>query len=59
MWKVLLIALPLAGCITDRDIEVGLADRYSRAEIVAMQVETQCKALARTLVQIARCEVRR
>jgi hypothetical protein len=61
MWKALLIVLPLAGCVTttDQDLSSALADRYTRADIDAMNATAQCKALARTLVQIARCDVRR
>jgi hypothetical protein len=70
MWKAILIALPLAGCITTEDrgtIDAIVADNavrgsgpfYSRGQIDAINAETACKAMARTLVQIARCEVRR
>jgi hypothetical protein len=58
--KVLALALTLAlaGCITDQDARV-LDGYYNRADIDAINAEVQCKAMARTLVQIARCEVRR
>jgi hypothetical protein len=60
MWKVLLIVLPLAGCVTtdDRGLSELLADRYTRAETNAIVIEMQCKAQARTLLQIARCGVK-
>ena len=32
---------------------------YTRAQVDALNAEAACKALARTLVQVARCEVRR
>ena len=58
MWKAILIVLPLTGCITmtDRELSVFLADRYTRADVDAINAEMACKALARNLVQIARCE---
>ena len=58
MWKVLLIALPLGGCLTTDDMVIF--DRYpTRSEIDARNAEIVCKQAARTLVQVARCEVRR
>ena len=49
-----LLALTLGGCmITDRE-----ATYYTRAEVDAILATGQCRALARTLVQIARCELR-
>ena len=50
-----MLTLLLAGCmVTDR------ADVfYTRAEVEALHAVTQCRALARNLVQIARCDVRR
>ena len=67
MWKAILIAIPLAGCITTEDravIDAVAADStrgmvYSRSEVDAINAEVACKAQARTLVQISRCEVRR
>jgi hypothetical protein len=56
---ILLLALPLAGCITDREEGAFLAGYYSRADVDALNATIACKQAARTLVQIARCEVRR
>jgi len=55
MWKIVPIALLLSGCITDRETALF----YSRADVDAITAEMQCKALARNLVQISRCETRR
>ena len=50
----------LTGCVTDRGRGPTLAANYpTRSEIVAVNAEAACKALARNLVQIARCEPRR
>jgi hypothetical protein len=59
MWKALLIVLPLAGCITDREEGALLASYYNRAEVDAINAQMACKQAARNLVQIARCEIRR
>jgi len=58
MWKVLLIALPLAGCVTtdDRGLQALLEERATRADLDIAVAEIACKAAARTLVQIARCQ---
>jgi hypothetical protein len=49
----------LGGCVTtDRDV-AGYLDRYyTRSEIDALNTRQACKQLARTLIQIARCDVR-
>ena len=55
-------AASLAGCITTEDqrtIDAIVSQGYSRAQVDAINAEAQCKALARNLVQISRCEVRR
>jgi hypothetical protein len=56
MWKIMLIALPLAGCVStdDNGLRALLEERASRADLAVA-----CKNAARTLVQIARCDVRR
>lgn len=59
MWKIILLTLPLAGCVTDYDVAYLASNYYTRAEINAIATEVQCKQLARNLVQMARCEVRR
>jgi hypothetical protein len=47
-----LLALVLSGCVvTDRE-----ALYYTRSDIDAITVSIECKALARNLVQIARCD---
>ena len=64
MWKAsLLLPLLLTGCLTieeQRYIDDSFNVRtYTRAQVDALNAEAACKALARTLLQIARCEVRR
>lgn len=56
-----LIAASLGGCmITDDREENRLLSRfYSRADVDALTAQMVCKQAARTLVQIARCEIRR
>ena len=50
-----MLAALLLGCvITDREQLY-----YSRPDIDAIPAEVQCKQMARTLVQISRCVVRR
>jgi hypothetical protein len=50
------VALSLGGCwYYDRP----LLDAYSRAEVDAINAVAECKALARNLVQVARCDNRR
>ena len=53
-----ILLMTLSGCITMEDRYV-LNDYYSRAQVDSINAEAQCKALARNLVQIARCDVRR
>jgi len=51
---VMLVAMTLGGCmITDRE-----ATYYTRAEIDAMAARIECRTMARTIVQIYRCENR-
>ena len=58
-----LLPLLLTGCLTieeQRYIDDSFNVRtYTRAEVDALNSQAACKALARTLVQIARCDVRR
>jgi len=50
-----MLVLSLGGCLaTTREALV-----YTRAETDAINAETACKLMARTLVQISRCEIRR
>lgn len=53
--KVLLLTMLLGGCAYDR---YPLDEPYSRQEVDAINAETQCKLMARNLVQISRCEIR-
>ena len=53
-----MLAMVLSGCITIEDRYI-FNDYYSRSQVDAINAEQQCKALARNLVQINRCEVRR
>jgi len=53
-----MLSVALGGCITTEDRYI-FNDYYTRAQVDYITAEQQCKALARTLVQIARCEVRR
>jgi len=54
-YALLGMLLFLGGCmVTDRE-----AIYYTRADIDALNATAQCKALARNLVQISRCDIRR
>jgi hypothetical protein len=62
--RLVVLALPLllGGCLTVEEAIVinRNFDRVpTREEILARDAEIACKALARNLVQIARCDVRR
>jgi hypothetical protein len=61
MWKIVLLALPLTGCVTtdDNGLRDLLADRATRADLALAIAESACKQNARTMVQMARCELRR
>lgn len=49
-----LLALTLSGCmVTDRE-----AMYYTRSEVDALAARVECRAMARTLVQIYRCDGR-
>ena len=49
-----MLALTLSGCvITDREQLY-----YTRADVDAINARSECRLLARTLVQIARCDGR-
>lgn len=49
-----MLGISLGGCmITDRE-----ATFYTRTEIDAINARSQCKLLARNLVQVARCDNR-
>jgi hypothetical protein len=51
--------LALGGCtITDRASLDRDALYYTRADVDAINARASCRLLARTLVQIARCETR-
>jgi hypothetical protein len=54
-----LLAIILGGCVwTDREY-LDYSRLESRLEFDAKNAETQCKLLARNMVQISRCEIRR
>ena len=58
MSKLLLviIALSISGCARQRlGLELYDPEVYTRAENDAIQAEVQCKANARTQLQMARC----
>ena len=63
MWKAsLLLPLLLTGCLTTEEalyINSNFDRVPTRHEIAARNAEIACKNMARTLVQIARCDVRR
>jgi hypothetical protein len=49
-----MLALTLSGCvITDRE-----QIYYTRADVDALNARSECRLLARNLVQIARCDGR-
>lgn len=52
---ILVLALAMSGCVGFRQTDVEFV---SKEQLAARDAETQCKALARTLVQMARCERR-
>ena len=58
-YALLGMLLVLGGCVTDPDLSWVAANYPTRAEVALFQAEMSCKSMARTLVQIARCEVRR
>jgi hypothetical protein len=50
----MLAAVALGGCmVTDRE-----GTYYTRAEVDAMAARIECRTMARTIVQIYRCENR-
>ena len=50
-----MLALPLAGCVTDQEIAWMNANFYSRADVDAINAEIACRQLARNLLQVERC----
>ena len=53
---LVIATLSIGGCAQQRlGLELYDPDVYKRAEVDAIQAEVQCKQLARTPVQIARC----
>jgi hypothetical protein len=62
MRVLLLLPLLLGGCLTTEEalyINTNFGRFPTREEIMARDAEIACKSMARNLVQIARCEVRR
>jgi predicted lipoprotein with Yx(FWY)xxD motif len=69
MLKALMLALLLSGCgtlratVTATDVGGVVADEagatiYTRPEIDAINARIQCRNMARTMIQISRCEAR-
>jgi uncharacterized lipoprotein YmbA len=51
---LIIAAVTLSGCmITDRE-----ATYYTRSEIDAINARTECRMMARTIIQIYRCDSR-
>lgn len=67
MIRAAMLVLVLAGCSSRYEAQHSVgrgpvaepADVYSRAEVDAINAEVTCRALARTMLQAARCGVRR
>lgn len=58
--SILTVALMIAvltGCAARVDLDRD--PDYTRADVDAINATSQCKQLARTMVQVARCETRR
>ena len=62
MKALLLLPLLLTGCLTieeQRQIDETYRFRfYSKSEVDALNARSECRLLARNLVQIARCDGR-
>jgi hypothetical protein len=57
-----MLSVVLSGCLTTEEalyINSNFDRLPTRSEIEARDAQAACKALARNLVQIARCDVRR
>jgi hypothetical protein len=62
-----MLVLPVGGCwVYERPLTVErpltiepTIGIYSKSEVDAINAEAECKRLARNLVQVSRCEVRR
>jgi hypothetical protein len=54
--KALFLVVFLGGCAS---VPIALPEVYTKPEVDAINTEAQCKLLARTMVQIARCETGR
>ena len=56
-----MLVLPIGGCwVYERPLTIEpTIGIYSKSEIDAINAEAECKRLARNLVQISRCDVRR
>jgi hypothetical protein len=52
-----LLAILLSGCITT--VITERPPFYTRYEIDAIQAENNCRALARNMLQMERCSIRR
>ncbi len=60
--SIVALLLPLGGCLTldeQRQIDETYRFRfYSKSEVDALNARSECRLLARNLVQIARCDGR-
>jgi hypothetical protein len=55
-----LLLLSVSGCTRQRiGLDMEDPDVYKRAEVDAINAVAECKAMARNMVQISRCETRR
>jgi hypothetical protein len=55
-----MLGFALSGCVTtDREVSAYLERYYTRADVDAINAEMACRQLARNLVQVSRCAVRR
>lgn len=52
---ILLTLLTLSGCVRFREAQVEFV---TKEELAAREAEIQCRHMARTLIQIARCNRR-
>jgi len=56
---ILASALAVSGCVTtEQELAYLRARSYDRGEIDALNARSECRLMARNLVQIARCDGR-
>ena len=57
---MVLMLLVLAGCSRQRlGLDLNDPDVYTRADVDAINAESECKAIARTPLQMSRCVIPR